>query len=105
VHITVSHNKTKDEVKRTIDRCFDDLFRSVGSMPVQIIGEKRHWEGDTLIFSFGAKVSAFTSPIQGTILVTDRDATIDVDLGLLEKLLPLSQAKATIETRIKGLLN
>jgi len=73
-------------------------------MPVQIVDEKRKWDGDTLVFSFGAKVYLLTSPISGTIVVTDRDVTIDADFGLLEKLLPAAQTKATIESRVKGLL-
>jgi hypothetical protein len=104
VRITIAHTKSKDEVKRIVDRSFDDLFRGMGNMPVQLVDEKRQWNGDTLVFSFGAKVSFITSPIQGTIFVTDRDITIDADLGLLEKLLPAAQAKASLESRVKGLL-
>lgn len=104
VRITVAHTKPKDEIKRIIDRSFDDFFRGIGSLPLQIVDEKRKWEKDTLIFSFGAKVSLITSPIKGTIVVTERDVTIDADFGLLEKLLPAQQAKAAIEGRVKGLL-
>jgi hypothetical protein len=104
VRITVAHTKSKDEIKRIVDRSFDDLFRGIGSMPLQIVDEKRQWDGDTLRFSFGAKVTLLTSPIRGTILVGERDVTIEADFGLLEKLLPSAQAKAAIESRVKGLL-
>jgi hypothetical protein len=105
VRITVAHTKPKDEIRRIIDRSFDDFFRGIGAFPLQIVDEKRKWDGDTLFFSFGAKVSLITSPIKGTIEVTDRDVTIEADIGLLEKLLPAAQARASIESRIKGLLN
>ncbi len=105
VRITVAHTKSKDEIKRIIDRSFDDFFKGVGTISLQIVGEQRHWEGDTLIFSFGAKVAMMTSPIKGTIVVTDRDVTVDADFGLLEKLLPFGQTKASLESRVKGLLN
>ncbi len=105
MRITVAHTRSKDEIKRLIDRSFDDMFRGVASIPLQIVDEKRNWNGDTLSFSFGAKVSLFTSPISGTIQVTDRDVTIDADFGLLEKLLPAAQTKAALETRVKGFLN
>ncbi len=105
MRITVAHTKSKDEIKRIVDRSFDDLFRGVGNMPIQIVDEKRKWDGDTLTFSFGAKVSLLTSPISGTILVTERDVTIDADFGLLEKLLPSAQTRANLENRVKGLLN
>ena len=105
MRITVAHTKSKNEIKRVIDRSFDDVFRGVGSMPLQIVDEKRKWDGDTLSFSFGAKVSLLTSPISGTILVTDQDLTINADFGLLEKLLPSAQTKSAIESRVKGLLS
>ena len=104
MRITVSHTKSKEEVKRIIDRSFDDFFRGMSSMPLQIVNEKRQWNQDVLTFSFGAKVSLLTSPVKGTIEVTDRDITVDVDLGLLEKLIPASQAKTSLESRVKGLL-
>lgn len=104
MRITVGHTKNKEEIKRIVDQSFDDLFRGVAPLPLQIVDEKRKWQGDTLMFSFGAKVSLLTSPIKGTILVTDRDLTIEADLGLLEKLLPSGPTKASIESRVKGLL-
>ncbi len=104
MRITVAHTKSREEIKRIVDRSFDDLFRGVGSLPLQIVDEKRQWDGDTLTFSFGAKVSLLTSPICGTIQVTERDVTIDADFGLLEKLLPSAQTKAALENRVKGLL-
>lgn len=73
-------------------------------MPLRIVDEKRQWDGDTLTFSFGAKVSLLTSPIRGTIKVTERDVTIEADFGLLERLLPSAQTKAALENRVKGLL-
>ncbi len=105
MRITVAHSKPKDEVKRGVDRSFDDVFRGIPNMPVQFVDEKRAWNGDTLYFSFGAKVGFLTSPVKGTIQVTERDVTIDVDLGIIEKLLPTAQAKASIENKVRGLLN
>ncbi len=90
---------------RAVDRSFDDLFRGVGGLPVQIVNEQRNWEGSTLNFSFNAKMGLLSSPIKGFVEVTDKDITIDADLGLLEKILPMSKARTSIESRIKGLLN
>ena len=104
MRITVSHNKPKEEVMRAVDRSFDDLFRGVGSIPLKIVNEQRSWQGSRLNFSFDAKMGLLSSPIKGFVDVTDRDITIDADLGLLEKLLPLKSASTAIESRIKGLL-
>lgn len=104
MRITVSHNKTKQEVMQAVDKSFDDLFRGVGSMPLKIVNEKRAWNGSTLNFSFNAKAGLLSTPIKGIVEVTDKDITIDADLGLLGKLFSAKQAQAAIEGRVRGLL-
>ena len=104
MRITVSHNKPKQEVMRAVDQSFDDLFRGIGVLPLQIVNEKRAWNASTLTFSFDAKAGFLSTPIKGTVEVTDKDVTVDADLGLLEKLFPAKQASAAIEGKIRGLL-
>jgi hypothetical protein len=104
MRITVSHNQPKQQVKEAVNKSFDDVFRGVGGIPLQIANEQRSWNGDTLNFSFSAKIGFLSAPIKGTVEVTDRDVTIDADLGLLEKLLPAAQARSAIEGRVRGLL-
>ncbi len=89
---------------RAVDRSFDDLFRGIGTVPVQFVEERRSWQGSTLNFTISAKMGFISTPIKGTIEVTDTDITIDADLGLLERLIPASAAKASIASRVRGLL-
>jgi hypothetical protein len=56
-------------------------------------------------FSFHAKVGIVSSPIKGYVDVTDKDVTVEADLGWLEKLFPTKQAQAALLGRVKGLLN
>jgi hypothetical protein len=104
VRVTVSHKKPKQEVIQAVDRSFDDIFRANGIIPLQIVNEKRSWDGPKLTFSFDAKVGIISAPIKGTVEVTDTDLTIDADLGLLEKLFPGNTAQKAIQGRIRGLL-
>ena len=46
-----------------------------------------------------------STPIKGTVEVTDQDLTIDADLGLLERLIPAATAREMVSSRIRGLLN
>ena len=104
MRVTVSHKKAKDEVVRSVDRAFDDLFRGMSGVPIQIVQEKKVWSGSILTFALSAKMGFLSTPITGTVEVTDRDVTIDADLGLLERLVPAAQAKSALETRVRGLL-
>jgi hypothetical protein len=36
VRISVSHNRTKEEVVQTVDRTFNDLFKEAGALPVKL---------------------------------------------------------------------
>lgn len=73
-------------------------------MPLQLVDEKRGWEGSTLHFSLSAKMGFVSTPIKGTVEVTDKDMTIDADLGLLEKFLPTANVQQALTTRVRGLL-
>ncbi len=104
MRMTISHTKTKQEVMQLVDRSFDDLFRGIGTMPIQLVEEQRSWQGSTLSFSISAKMGFMGTPIKGTIEVTDRDLTIDADLGLFERLLPAAKVRDSLSSSIRGLL-
>ena len=104
MRITVSHTKSKEEVMRAVDRSFNDLFQGISITPLQFVDEKRSWQGSTMNFVLKAKMGFVSVPIRGTIEVTDRDLIVEVDLGLLERLLGATQAREAITTHVRGLL-
>ncbi len=104
MRVTISHNKPPEEIRRSIDRSFDDFFKGPGFIPLQILNQHRSWQGNTMTFSFDAKAGILSTPIKGFVEVTDKDVTVDADLGLLEKLLPSKQARQAIEGKVRGLL-
>jgi hypothetical protein len=105
MRVTVSHNRRKEELVQSLDRSFDDLFKGFGTVPIQILNESRKWTGSRMDFSFNAKVGFVSTPIKGFIDVTDKDVTVDADLGWLEKLFPAKETQAVLAARVKGLLN
>ena len=104
MRVTVSHKGQKEEIMRSLDRSFDDLFKGFGTVPIQIMNEARKWTGSRMDFSFDAKMGIVSTPIKGFVDVTDKDVTVDADLGWLERLFPAKQAQAALEGRVKGLL-
>jgi hypothetical protein len=104
MRLIIPHKKSKQEVIDTIDQTIDDLFKQSGAFPVKIVEKQRSWQGSTLTFALAAKMGIISTPIKGTVDVTDRDITIDVDLGMLERLVPAEKAREMITTRVKGLL-
>ena len=104
MRVTVSHNRRKEEIVRSVDRSFDDLFKGFGAVPIEIVNESRKWTGNRMDFSFDAKVGIVSTPIKGFVDITDKEVTVDADLGWLERLFPAKQAHAALEGRVKGLL-
>ena len=104
MRVTVSHNRRKEEIIRSVDRSFDDLFKGFGTVPIQVVNESRKWMGSRMDFSFDAKVGIVSSPIKGFVDVTDNEVTVDADLGWLEKLFLAKQTQSALEGRVKGML-
>ena len=104
MRITVSHNRKKEDVIQTVDRSFNDLFQGIGALPVQLVQEHKNWQGSTLTFALTAKMGLLSTPIKGTVEVTDRDITIDADLGILERMIPAKKAQAVLTDHLRGLL-
>jgi len=104
VRISVSHNRTKDEVVQTVDRTWDDLFKEAGALPVKLTVQQRSWQGSTMTFALTAKMGIISTPIKGTVEVTDRDVIVEADLGMLGRFVNEKTAQQVLGSRIKGLL-
>jgi hypothetical protein len=104
MRIILPHHKPRTELIEIIDRSVSDLFKPSATLPFQFVVQQRSWQGSTLTFSLLAKMGFVSAPIKGTIEVSDTEITIDVDLGMLEKLIPADQARNLIGSRVRGLL-
>jgi len=82
VRITVSHNRSKEEVKQSVDRSFNDLFEGIVVPPLGFVEERKSWQGNTLTFSLSAKMGLVRTPIKGTVEVTDCDLTCSALMSL-----------------------
>ncbi len=104
MRITISHDRPKAEIIEAVDRSFNDLFKTAAELPVKITVQERTWQGSTLNFALTANWGLLSTPIKGTVEVTDHDVTIDADLGLLNRFVSEKTARAAITDRVKGLL-
>jgi len=74
-------------------------------LPLKLVLEQKNWQGSTLTFALSAKMGFMSSPIKGTVDVTDRDVTIDADLGMFERFVSEDKVRDVLGTKFKGLLN
>jgi aryl-alcohol dehydrogenase-like predicted oxidoreductase len=104
VKITVPHNQSREQVMKAVDKSLNELFQGIAILPVHFVEDRRTWRGSTLAFSLTAKTAFISTPIKGTIEVTDREVIIDVDLGMLERLIPATRVREVVSQRVRGLL-
>jgi hypothetical protein len=105
MRIIIPNKKNVDETKRIVERSTEDLFRSAAGGIIQITDIRKSWSGDTMTFVFKAGVAFLSTPIQGTVAVTEKDVTIDVVIPeAFRHFISEDSLKAGIETRIRGLL-
>ncbi|HUS05183.1 MAG TPA: polyhydroxyalkanoic acid system family protein [Bryobacteraceae bacterium] len=103
--ITVSHNKGLKEAMRIVDQSSDDLFKGIPAGPIEIVDKQKSWNGSTMTFSVTGKMGFFKAPLSGTVLVTEKDVTIECELpGLLKRFMPEDKVKSNVEARVRGLL-
>jgi hypothetical protein len=66
---------------------------------------EKSWSGDTMTFVFKAGVAFLTTPIQGTVAVSETEVVIDVAIPeAFRHFIAEDKLKSGIETRVRGLL-
>jgi hypothetical protein len=104
MRVVIPHNRPKQEIRDVVERSVDQLFAGFNVGVIEFIDQRKEWCEDTLKFGLTAKLGFLQTPIVGSAIVTDREITLDVDLGLLGKLIPEQTARSQIEGRVRGLL-
>ena len=105
MRIIIPNKKSVEETRGIVERSTEDLFRSAAGGIVQISDIKKAWTGNTMTFSFRAAVAFISTPIDGTVAVTEKDVTIDVNVPeVLRHFIAEDKLKSGIESRVRGLL-
>ena len=104
MRITIAHSKGQQQMMQTVDRVFDEAFRSVVPGPLTISDQQKAWDGSVMRFSLIARLGFIKNPISGTVEVTEYNVTIDADLGMLGNLIPAREVQSNLETRLRRLL-
>jgi hypothetical protein len=104
MRVTIAHSKTKAEAIQTVDRAMQDVFQSLATPPLTISNSQKTWNGSVMTFSLTVQMGFLKNTVGGTVEVTERDVTIDADLGLLSRFLPEKKVQTMVESRVRGLL-
>lgn len=104
MRITIGHRKTRAEAVRAVDQAMTDVFSGLAAGPLTVTTPQKSWNGSAMTFSLIAQMGFLKNPISGMVTVTEKDITIDADLGFLSRLFPEEKVRTTVESRVRGLL-
>jgi hypothetical protein len=104
MRITVSHNKGKQEAIKIVEGAADQVFRSIFSGALQMTDFRKQWNGPEMTFSLNAGFGGFRTPVNGSVLVTDTDITINCVLPVLLESLASAGLKDHVQGVLRGLL-
>ena len=105
MRVTISHKKNLAEVKKIVDESTVEFFKGMPVSGLEMVDPKKQWNGNTMTFGFTAKMGFFSMPLNGQVIVTERDVTVDCELpAFLEKLIPQEKMKTAIAGKVRGLL-
>jgi Putative polyhydroxyalkanoic acid system protein (PHA_gran_rgn) len=105
MRITIAHTKGRQQMIQIVDRAFDDVFKGLALGTITVSSQQKSWQGSVMTFSLVAKLGFISNPIRGTVEVTDKDVTLDADIGMLGKLIPAEKIQTALQTRLRGLLS
>jgi hypothetical protein len=105
VRIAVTHNRPKQQVIDSVERSFNDMFQQAGALPVKLTVDQRSWQGSMMTFQITARMGIMSTPIKGTVEVTDTELIVNADLGMLGRFVDDKTAEQMLGSKLKGLLN
>jgi hypothetical protein len=105
LRITISHDHPKADMIASVDRSFNKMLQGEAGLPLRLVLKEKSWHGSILSFTLTAKMGFVSTPIKGTVEVTDHELIVDADLGILNRLLPGKTVREVFGNRIKELLN
>jgi hypothetical protein len=103
--LIVPHNKTREAAIAHIDQGADQLFSSAAGGLVEIVDQKKEWDGSTMNFSFAGKLGLVSIPLSGTLDVDDTNVTIQCELPpVVKSFIGEEKISGGIEKQLRRLL-
>jgi hypothetical protein len=102
--VVVAHHSTEQAVVKTVDQASDKLF-SGGIKNIQIVDQKRTWNGPVMSFCLTAKLGFISVPLAGTMAVDETNVTLECEVPpLVKHLMGEERFRAMMEENVQGLL-
>jgi hypothetical protein len=102
--LVVPHHKTRKEAIALI-AADDDLFTGVAGSSVEILNQKKEWDGSSMAYSFVGRVGFISVSVSGTLSVDDVNVTVTSDLpAMVKSFVGEEKVASAIEKQLRRVL-
>ena len=103
--VVVPHNSTQQSVVPILDNAADQLLAGSGNKNIELVDQKKSWDGSVLSFAFTAKVGFIVVPLAGTAAVDDTNVTVECELpSMVKNFLGEEKVRVMVDEKIRTLL-
>jgi hypothetical protein len=103
--IIVPHHSTQEVVVPKVDQAAGQLLAVGGVKNIQIVDQKKSWEGSVMSISFTGKMGFISVPLAGTVAVDDTNVTVECELpAMVKNFVGEEKVRAVVEERVRGLV-
>ncbi len=103
--VVVAHHSTELAAMSMVDRAADHLLAGTGTGKIQIVDQKKAWEGPVLSFSFTGKMGFISVPLAGTATVDDTNITVESELpSMIKNFVGEEKVRAMVEEKVRAIV-
>jgi hypothetical protein len=103
--VVTPHHSTEQATISVLDKAADQLLAGGGNKNVEIVEQKKSWDGPVMSFSFTGKVGFISVPMAGTVAVDETNVTVECELpSLVKNFMGEAKIQAMVEEKIRALV-
>jgi len=103
--VVTPHHSTEQATISVLDKAADQLLAGGGNKNVEIVEQKKSWDGSVMSFSFTGKVGFISVPMAGTVAVDETNVTVECELpSLVKNFMGEAKIQAMVEEKIRALV-
>jgi hypothetical protein len=103
--VVVPHHSTQQALIPILDKGADQLLGGAGGRNIQILNQKKTWDGPVMTFSCTGKAGFISVPLSGTVAVDDTNVTVECELpAMVKKFVGEEKIQGMVEQRIRAMV-
>lgn len=105
MRVVLAHGMTKEAAMPIMDKALDKLLAGTGGSSLQILDQKKTWNGSVMNFSFTGRLGFISVPITGKINVECTNVTVEMELPpVVKTFVGEEKIRAIVDENVRSML-